>query len=365
MSLVLFTEQDLARGAATHEIPLDPSSNRTGDVWHIALPRLDPSLLYGYRVFGRHQEKSRVVGPDGHTALHDDAAVGHRCDPTEVVLDPYAKAVLSRRRYGALGPKELDYTDPDVLGLAPTWPQMASWLPRPGGDGFDWRGDAPPGLAMEDLVVYEMHVRGFTQHPSSGVEAPGTYLGVVERLDHLQRLGVNAIELLPIHEFNELEYYAPIPGARDDRHRYNFWGYSTVGFFAPMARYSHAVAAGGDGDALKREFKLLVREAHARGIEVILDVVFNHTAEGNEAGPTLSMRGLDNRVYYMLAPGGEYYNYSGCGNTLNCNHPVVRDFIVDCLRYWVEVSVYSAVVVVLWWWCSRGSGGVVVVVVVV
>ncbi|KIZ04667.1 glycogen operon protein GlgX [Monoraphidium neglectum] len=329
VSLVLFTEQDLAAGRATYELPLDPLANRTGDVWHVMLPRLDPSLLYGFRVRGRNQDKSRAE--DG---THDPAAVGHRCDEVEVVLDPYARAILSRRRYGALGPRELDYTDPNVLGLAQTWPQMAAYLPSPGGDGFDWQGDRPLGLPMEDLVIYEMHVRGFTQHPSSGVEAPGTYLGLVEKLDYIKRLGVNAIELLPVFEFNELEYYSPIPG-QENSYRYNFWGYSTVGFFSPMSRYSFAVANGADGEALRREFKTMVREAHKRGIEVILDVVFNHTAEGNEAGPTISMRGLDNRVYYMLAPGGEYYNYSGCGNTLNCNHPVVRDFIVDCLRYWV------------------------------
>ncbi|KAI8476733.1 MAG: isoamylase [Monoraphidium minutum] len=330
VSLVLFTEQDLAAGRATYEIPLDADANRTGDVWHIMLPGLDPSLLYGYRIEGPHQDKSRAA--DGG---HDNAAAGHRCDEVEVVVDPYAKALLSRRRYGALGPKELDYTDPGVLGLAETWPQMAAWLPQPGGDGFDWQGDRPLGLPMADLVIYEMHVRGFTEHPSSGVEAPGTYLGLVEKLDYIKRLGINAIELLPVFEFNELEYYSPIPG-QEGAYRYNFWGYSTVNYFSPMARYSFAAANGADGEALRREFKTLVREAHRRGIEVILDVVFNHSAEGNEAGPTISMRGLDNRVYYMLAPGGEYYNYSGCGNTLNCNHPVVRDFIVDCLRYWVE-----------------------------
>lgn len=168
----------------------------------------------------------------------------------------------------------------------------------------------------------------------------GTYAGLIEKLDYLEDLGINALELMPIHEFNELEYYQV---GMDDptSNRYNFWGYSTVGFFAPMARFSSAMSnssnnASQAGKTAIHEFKTLVKECHKRGIEVILDVVFNHTAEGNEHGPTISFRGIDNRVYYMLAPGGEYYNYSGCGNTFNCNHPVARRFIVDCLRYWVE-----------------------------
>jgi isoamylase len=208
-------------------------------------------------------------------------------------------------------------------------------VPDPNEPPFDWEGDTPPRLPMEDLVVYEMHVRGFTAHPSSGVEHPGTYSGVVERLDYLQRLGVNALELMPVHEFNELEYYKVLPGSNEPA-RVNYWGYSTVGYFAPMSRFSAATASGASGLKAIDEFKTLVKECHRRSMEVILDVVFNHTAEGSEAGPTLSFRGIDNRVYYMLAPEGQCYNYSGCGNTVNCNQPVVRQFIVDCLRYWVE-----------------------------
>ena len=152
---------------------------------------------------------------------------------------------------------------------------------------------------------------------------------MIEKIPHLVRMGFNALELLPVHEFNEVEYYAP-PREPGGGARCNFWGYSTLGFFAPMARY----AASPPGEAASNEVKALVRACHAAGVEVILDVVFNHTAEGNEQGPTVSMRGLDNSVYYMTAPKGEFYNYSGCGNTLNCNHPVVRRFILDCLRYW-------------------------------
>eukprot|EP00879_Flechtneria_rotunda_P004985 GHRR01005261.1.p1 GENE.GHRR01005261.1~~GHRR01005261.1.p1 ORF type:complete len:888 (+),score=273.41 GHRR01005261.1:539-3202(+) len=324
VKLVLFTEADLTDGKSTYEITLDPVYNKTGDVWHIALPGCDSVLLYGYRVSGPNQDQNKQPG-----------TAGHKFDNTQVIIDPYAKAILSRRRYGELGPKHLDYTSSNVLGLAETWPQAGAFLPKPQDEEFDWEGDRPLELPMEDSVIYEMHVRGFTAHPSSGVQAPGTYLGLIEKLDYLKSLGVNAIELLPTFEFNELEYYTPIPGSPTGEHRFNFWGYSTVNFFCPMARYSYAIASGADGSALQQEFKLLVREAHKRGIEVILDVVFNHTAEGNEMGPTLSFRGLDNRVYYMLAPLGEYYNYSGCGNTMNCNHPTVRKFIVDCLRYWV------------------------------
>jgi isoamylase len=268
---------------------------------------------------------------------------GQRMDPTKVLLDPYAKAIINGRlQFGEMGP-DLPYKEADVLGLAATWPQAACALPAGvvGGKStandsddnvFDWQGDRPLNIPMEDLVIYEAHVRGFTADPSSGVNAPGTYAGLTERLDYLKSLGINALELMPVQEFNELEYY----DVTSQYPRYNYWGYSTVGFFAPMARYSAAGNAGKGGPSIINEFKTLVREAHKRGIEVILDVVFNHTAEGNENGPCLSFRGLDNRVYYMLAPEGQYYNYSGCGNTMNCNHPNVRQFILDCLRYWVE-----------------------------
>lgn len=295
------------------------------------------------------------------------------------MLDPYAHALFNgRRSFGEMGPA-LQYGSPGVLGWAPTWPQAAAALPRH--DDFDWEGDRPLGRPMEDLVIYEAHVRGFTAHPSSGVSAPGalgarpadvglfvcrrastpfrraalpcmtftmpglchsgTYQGLAERLDHLQALGITALELMPVHEFNELEYYQVQAAGEGQPTRYNFWGYSTVGFFAPMARFAASMgdassSAADAASATVNEFRTLVKECHRRGIEVILDVVFNHTAEGNENGPTLSFRGIDNRVYYMLAPGGECYNYSGCGNTFNCNHPVAARFIVDCLRYWVE-----------------------------
>ncbi|EIE26827.1 glycoside hydrolase [Coccomyxa subellipsoidea C-169] len=316
VSLVLFSEDDLQAGRTTHKIELDPELNRTGSVWHIMLPKLDTTLLYGFCMGGRHQDKD----------IDAPGAAGHRYDEGSVLLDPYATAIIGRRVFGQLGP----YGPGGALGLARTWPQAACVLPTPG-TAFDWEGDRPLNLPLEDLVIYEMHVRGFTWDASSKVSSPGTFAGMTERLDYLTTLGINAIELQPVHEFNELEYYQ----VRTDEYRYNYWGYSTVGFFAPMARYSAAAAAGRPGADIVNEFKTLVKECHRRGIEVILDVVFNHTAEGNENGPSISFRGLDNRVYYMLAPEGQYYNYSGCGNTLNCNHPVVRKFVLDALRYWV------------------------------
>ncbi|KAJ9504980.1 hypothetical protein QJQ45_013103, partial [Haematococcus lacustris] len=296
VSLVLFNESCMAHGRTLHEIPLDKDANRTGHVWHIMLPLLNTDLLYGYRVSGPHQEAQ----PD---------SPGHRHNQSMVVLDPYAKAIIGRRGYGQLG-ADIAYNSPSVLGFAETWPQAACALPCPPElEEFDWCGDRPLNTPMEQLVIYEMHVRGFTQHPSSQVTAAGTYAGMIEKLDHLAALGVNAVELLPVQvrgrvrvrEFNELEYYAPIPGSEPPAYRFNFWGYSTLSFFAPMSRYSANIAAGGPPRSLSHEFKSLVRECHSRGIEVILDVVFNHTAEGNEKGLTLSFRGIDNRTYYMLA----------------------------------------------------------------
>lgn len=302
VSLCLFTESDLQQGLVTEEVPLHPIFNRTGNVWHIFLPDLQSNLLYGYRV-------------DGPYVLEEGACY----DSRQILVDPYAKAVISRGTYGTLGED------------SNCWPRMAGMVPDLD-DEFDWDGDFPPRIPQKDLVIYELHVRGFTKHPSGKVDHPGTYIGMVEKLPYLKDLGINAIELMPSHEFNELEYHAYNP-VMDD-YKVNFWGYSTINFFSPMTRYAAAGNKNCGREAIK-EFKTLVREAHKLGMEVLMDVVFNHTAEGNEMGLTISFRGFDNRVYYMIAPKGEFYNYSGCGNTFNCNHPVVRRFIIDCLRYWV------------------------------
>ncbi len=177
--------------------------------------------------------------------------------------------------------------------------------------------------------MYELHVRGFTRHPSSGVSSPGTFAGLVEKIPYLRDLGVTSVELMPIFEFNELENDRSDPAS--GQRLYNYWGYSPIGFFAPKAGYAATARQGLQGD----EFRNLVKQLHRAGIEVILDVVFNHTGEGNERGPTISFRGLDNTTYYLMSD-GYYANYSGTGNTLNCNHPVVRGFILDCLRFWVS-----------------------------
>ncbi|WCJ24397.1 Glycogen debranching enzyme [Euphorbia peplus] len=301
-SLCLISLDDLPQNRVTEEIILDPVMNRTGDVWHVFLRGDFSDMLYAYKFDGQFSPQE-----------------GHYFDSSQMVLDPYAKAVIGRGEYGVLGP------DDDC------WPQMAGMIPS-AQDEFDWEGDLPLKHPQKDLVIYEMHVRGFTRHESSQTEFPGTYLGTVEKLDHLKELGVSCIELMPCHEFNELEYFSYNSVMGD--YKVNFWGYSTINYFSPMTRYSSVGMRNCGHDAIN-EFKFLVREAHKRGIEVIMDVVFNHTAEGNEKGPILSFRGVDNSVYYMLAPKGEFYNYSGCGNTFNCNHPIVRQFILDCLRYWV------------------------------
>jgi glycogen operon protein len=196
-------------------------------------------------------------------------------------------------------------------------------------EDYDWQGDRPLGLPTEDLIIYEMHVRGFTQSPTSKTRFPGTFAGIREKIPYLKELGINCIELMPIFEFDETDN--PRINPQTGERLWNYWGYSTIAFEAPKAAYAASDAA----QMQSEELKSTVKELHRHGIEVILDVVFNHTAEGNENGPTISLRGLDNETYYMLTTTGEYFNFSGCGNTLNCNHPVVRDFVLHCLRHWV------------------------------
>ncbi|QDZ18260.1 isoamylase [Chloropicon primus] len=349
MAVCLFTKEGLERNSGPAlEIELDPRRNRTGHVWHCSLqfdvegPGEKPytELFYAYRVSGvKMTSKNALTGePEPGPGVVFNPDSGDLREARDFLVDPYAVAIASRARWGQLASEEAGAPDKGYDSITerfgPCWAQHACCLPSV--DGFDWEGDKPLNLRMEDLVIYELHVRGFTQHASSNVKHPGTYKGLTEKLDYLQDLGVNCVELMPVNEFNELEYYELSPP--NGVYRYNVWGYSTVGFFAPMARYGSCLSEGGDlgktGEVVK-EFKEMVKMCHQRGIEVIIDVVFNHTAEGNEHGPCLSFRGLGNRVYYMLAPQGEYYNYSGCGNTVNCNHPVTREFILDCLRYWV------------------------------
>jgi glycogen operon protein len=295
--LVLFRE---GHEEPVAEIPLDPGVNKTGDVWHIFVHGLTPDILYGYRVEGPFAPRA-----------------GHRFNPKAVVLDPYAPAVSGGHRWGV----------PDVPPGS-TNGNGTGRLTRRGRvvlDDFDWEGDVPLNTPMARTVLYELHVRGYTRHPSSGVRHLGTFLGLREKIPHLKALGVTAVQLMPVMEFDELDQTHRDP--RTGQLLKNYWGYSQLSFFAPKAAY--AAEAGRQ----VREFKEMVKAFHKAGIEVILDVVYNHTAEGNEHGPTLSFRGLDNAIYYMLDHEGRYYNYSGCGNTLNCNHPVVRDLIIDSLAY--------------------------------
>jgi isoamylase len=281
------------RGAPLQEIPLDPQQHKTGFVWHILVKNLPSPIAYAYRV-------------DGPTELFPFL----RFDKEILLMDPYAKEADSTIAWG-----EAEKYHPSGRVVPPL--------------NFDWQGVRPPKLATQDLIIYEMHVRAFTQHPSSQVAHPGTFLGIIEKIPYLLEMGINAIELMPIQEFNEndVTFHNPVTKQR----LYNFWGYSTVNFFSPMNRYSTQEEVG----AATREFKTLVRELHRHGIEVILDVVFNHTAEGNQRGPILSFKGIANSTYYLLDSEGKYLNFSGCGNTVSCNQPIVSDLILDALRYWV------------------------------
>ncbi len=235
---------------------------QTGKSWHLCLPELPDQTLYCYQV------KKRLY------------------------LDPYCKQIASSKQWREKSEFHFGIPLPD--------------------QNFDWQGDKPLKLPLHDLVIYEMHVRGFTQDPSSGVKEPGTYLGVIEKIPYLKTLGINAVELLPIYEFDEL--------ALD-----NYWGYSPINFFSPMRRYGEIKA-----------FKQLVKALHENGIEIILDVVYNHTGEGDQNGPHLSFKGFGNSTYYIMTPEGDYQNFSGCGNTFNTNHPVTQEFICKSLRYWVQ-----------------------------
>ncbi|MBN1180401.1 MAG: glycogen debranching protein GlgX [Anaerolineae bacterium] len=292
-TLVLFE-----KGAAQPlvEIPF-PDEFRIGNTFSMIVFDIDvENTEYGYRMDGPWEPE-----------------VGHRFNKDNILMDPYAKAIGGR----------------DAWGKPPNWDDPYQHRGRLVFDDFDWENDRPLELPIEDLIIYEAHVRGFTRHESSGVKHPGTFAGLREKIPYLKELGINCIELMPVYEFDEFEHSRPNP-MREGEMLMNYWGYSTVGFFAPKAGY----AATGVLAMQVDEFKALVKELHRSGIEVMLDVVFNHTAEGNERGPSISYKGLDNKVYYMLTPEGYYFNFSGTGNTLNCNHPVVRGMVLDCLRYW-------------------------------
>jgi isoamylase len=277
------------------EIALDPSKNRTGYHWHILVAGLPSAFRYGWR----------VAGPKGG---------GHRFDPSVVLLDPSATALSGGAVWGECRESERDRSSRRSLFFRRS---------------FDWREDVPPRTPLTDSIIYELHVRGFTCHPSSGVSKPGTFAGLIEKIPYLQWLGVTAVELLPIHEFDECD--CPFTNPQTGEPLRNYWGYNSIAFAACKASYASSAREHNQVS----EFREMVRSFHRAGMEVILDVVFNHTGEGNERGRTYSFRGLDNQLYYLLGPDGSYLNYSGCGNTLNCNHPVVRQLLMNCLRFWV------------------------------
>jgi len=305
IDLLLYDDADDARPRRT--ITLDPAHHRTGNYWHAFVPGVGVGQVYAWRAHGPF-----------------DPARGHRFDPHKVLLDPYGRAVA----------------------IPSGWQRGAGAAPGPNDafacksvvaddQAYDWQGDRPLRRPFAQTLIYEMHVRGFTQHPSSGVPPPrrGCYAGVVDKIPYLLDLGVTAVELMPVFQYDPAD--AP-PGRR------NYWGYAPISFFAPHAGYggsaSHAGAGGGAAAlAVLDEFRDMVRALHRAGLEVILDVVFNHTAEGDERGPTFGLRGLDNATYYLRDGEGRYANHSGCGNTLNANHAVVRRLILDSLRYWVRV----------------------------
>ena len=296
VELLLFDREDDARPARI--ITIDPATNRTYHYWHALVRGVKPGQLYGYRVQGPF-----------------DPASGMRFDPAKVLLDPYGRGVAVPKNYS----RETARLEGDNCGTA-----MKSVVVDP--DAYDWENDAPLRRPASQTIIYEMHVRGFTRHPSSGLSerTRGTYAGLIEKIPYLQDLGITAVELLPVFQFDTQD--AP-PGL------VNYWGYAPVSFFAPHQGYS---SRQNPLDPIN-EFRDMVKALHRGGIEVILDVVFNHTAEGNHDGPTLSFRGLENSVYYILEKDrSRYANYSGTGNTLNGNHPIVRRMIVDSLRYWVN-----------------------------
>jgi glycogen operon protein len=289
--------------------------NRDKFIWHARVNGVGAGQLYGYKVRGEYRPES-----------------GLRFNQAKLLLDPYAKAVSGKFRnidnlllaYDPQdGGRDLSCDARDNTSIVPKGIVVD--------DSFDWQDDVAPELAMEQLIIYEVHVKGFTAHPSSGVELPGTYLGFIEKIPHLRRLGINSVELLPVHEYVVDDFLF-------ERGLTNYWGYNSIGFFAPESSYSTQRTPG----CQVSEFKTLVRALHKAGIKVILDVVYNHSAEGNELGPSLCFRGLDNRSYYALTGPGEapqryYMNYSGCGNSLTFDSPAVIRLVMDSLRDWVEV----------------------------
>src|SRR2546426_1654137 len=296
VELLLFDREDDIRPSRV--VPIDLATNRSSHYWHVFVSGVQPGQIYGYRVYGPW-----------------DPTNGMRFDPTKVLLDPYGRSVVVPKNYSraAICANNENLTAAMKSIVADT-------------EAYDWEGDAPLKRPSSCTIIYEMHVRGFTRHPNSNVadKLRGTYAGLIEKIPYLQQLGITAVELLPVFQFDAQD--AP-PG------QVNYWGYAPVSFFSPHQGYSSRR----DPIEAMDEFRDMVKALHRAGLEIILDVVFNHTAEGDHTGPTLSLRGLDNATYYILEQDrSRYANYSGTGNTLNANHPIVRRMILDSLRYWVQ-----------------------------
>jgi isoamylase len=310
--LDLFNEP--ADAVPSRSIILNPARNKSGDIWHVWLEGIRPGQLYGFRIAGPY-------------APHE----GHRFNPAKLVVDPYAAAIALipgrdfqlARGYDPSSPQQdLSLSDVDNAASAPK-------CVIPHAD-FDWQGDQPLCRPWTSTVIYELHVRGFTICPSANVRFPGTYRGLIEKIPYLKDLGVTAVELMPVQEFNENECSRANPQSRERLK--NYWGYDPIGFFAPKASYASVRKNG----AQVLEFKEMIRAFHRQDLEVILDVVFNHTAEADEFGPTICFRGIDNAIYYWLNDDKRFYrDFTGTGQTINAAHPVVRDLILDALRYWV------------------------------
>jgi len=314
VTLELFSAGD--REKPIHCVELRPERNRTGDIWHVLVQGLGCETLYAYRISGDYSPGKN----------------GFRFNPKKILIDPYARALVGMdtlKDAAMYGYDRNQKVDSDLVPSQVDNTGVAVKCAITGDSSFDWDDDRPPRIPLSRTIIYETHVRGFTRHSSSKTVNPGTFAGLIEKIPYLLELGVTAVELLPVHAFNENEIIRvnPFSGVRLK----NYWGYNSLSFFALHPNY----AAAGDPEGKLSEFKKMVLELHRVGIEVILDVVYNHTGEGNEVGPTFSFRGIDNSVYYLLENNRFYKNFSGCGNTVNCNHQAVKQMILDSLRYFV------------------------------